>query len=252
LIWLAVGFGITAFLYASVGFGGGSTYSALLVLVRTKVSLIPVIGPICNIIVTIGGTFRYSQAGLMPWRRLLPLVLISAPCALLGGLTPIKEPVFLSLLAISLGVAGLGLLFQTPRGFAGADIFRPRRAFWRDLIVSAALGFLAGLVGLGGGIFMAPYLHFTHWGQPKQIAATASAYILINSTAGLIGQVLKMLGSTDFTQVLTFWPLAAAVFLGGQLGSGTGIKWLSPSVLRRATGVLILFVASQLAWKLWA
>jgi uncharacterized protein len=249
--WLAVGFGITAFLYASIGFGGGSTYSALLVLVRTKVSLIPIIGPICNIIVTIGGTIRYSQAGLMPWRRLLPLVLISAPFALLGGLTPIKEPLFLSLLAISLAVAGLGLLFQAPMSVAGADVLRSRSAFLRDMVVSAALGFLAGLVGLGGGIFMAPYLHFTRWAQPKQIAATASAYILINSTAGLIGQVLKIFGSTDFAQILMFWPLAAAVFIGGQLGSGVGIKWLSPPFLRRATGVLILFVASQLAWKLW-
>jgi uncharacterized protein len=250
MIWLTLAFFVTALLYATVGFGGGSTYSAVLALVKTKVALIPVIGPLCNVIVSSGGTARYVRAGLMPWRKILPLALVAAPFALLGGLTPIKEIVFLSLLAVSLAVAGLTLLVQHPPSDIAGTIGRSSAAQYRDLVVSAAIGYLAGLVGLGGGIFLAPYLHFTRWAAPKQIAASAALYILINSTAGLVGQFWKLRGDSVLSEVTAYWPLAVAVLIGGQIGSIIGIKWVSPPLIRRATGALILFVAAQLAWKL--
>ncbi len=250
MIWLTIGFFVTAMLYASVGFGGGSTYSALLALVKTDFRLIPVIGPICNIVVTTGGTIRYHRAGLVPWRRMAPLVLISAPMALLGGRTPIKEPLFLGLLAAGLVVAGLTLLLQKTASEGLA--LQPRTPAFQaaDFVVSAGIGFLSGLVGLGGGVFLAPYLHFTKWAGAKRIAATASAYILINSIATLTGQVLKLRASGDVPDFSHYWPLVVAVLVGGQIGSIVGIKALTPLMVRRATAILILYVAGNLVWKL--
>jgi len=261
-----------------VGFGGGSTYNALLALAGVDYRILPAVALSCNILVVIGGTWRFHAAGLMPWKRALPLVVISAPFAWAGGLTPIKETLFLSLLAGSLLIAGLALLMQ--REEAGDDEPSPlrlgqpsadqvslpsrlregpgegrgttlnRKATIADLLTGVGVGYLAGLVGIGGGIFLAPYLHITRWAHSKQIAATASLFILINSIAGLSGQLLKLGGSGSLPDVAAYWPLGLAVLIGGQIGSFAGITLLSPTLVKRATGVLILYVAGQLVWKL--
>ena len=273
MTWLTPAFFLTALLYASVGFGGGSTYNALLALADVDYRLLPAVALTCNILVVIGGTWRFHKAGLMPWKRALPLVVISAPFAWLGGLTPIKETLFLSLLAGSLLVAGLALLFQRDapepsplrldqpeadqvslpsrlREGLGEGQLLHRKATIADLLTGAGVGYLAGLVGIGGGIFLAPYLHITRWAGAKQIAATASLFILVNSIAGLGGQLLKLGGSGALPDVAAYWPLALAVIIGGQIGSFAGTKVLSPTLVKRATGVLILYVAGQLVWKL--
>ncbi len=273
MTWLTPAFFVTALLYASVGFGGGSTYNALLALAGVDYRLLPAVALTCNILVVIGGTWRFHKAGLLPWKRALPLVVISAPFAWAGGLTPIKETLFLSLLAGSLLVAGLALLFQRDapessplrldqpeadqvslpsrlREGLGEGQSLHRKATIADLLTGAGVGYLAGLVGIGGGIFLAPYLHITRWAGAKQIAATASLFILVNSIAGLSGQLLKLGGSGTLPDVAAYWPLALAVIVGGQIGSFAGTKVLSPVLVKRATGVLILYVAGQLVWKL--
>jgi uncharacterized protein len=248
-IWLAPAFFGTALLYASVGFGGGSTYNALLALAGVDYRILPAIALSCNILVVIGGTWRFHRAGLLPWRRALPLVLVSAPFAWAGGLTPIKETLFLALLAASLFLAGLALLFQA--GAADDTGQQSRTMHLGDLLTGAGVGYLAGLVGIGGGIFLAPYLHYRRWAAAKQVAATASLFILVNSVAGLVGQVTK-LGTAGLSSVGANGPLLLAVIAGGQMGSLLGIKILSPQLVRRATAVLVLYVAAQLAWKLIA
>ena len=112
---LVAAFFLTALLYASVGFGGGSTYIALLVLAGISAQLVPVVAPLCNIVVVTGGTIRFAREGLVPWRRVMPLVLVSAPLAYLGGLTPIKQATFIAILGLSLFVAGVLLLVQRSR-----------------------------------------------------------------------------------------------------------------------------------------
>jgi uncharacterized membrane protein YfcA len=248
MTWLSPAFFVTALLYASVGFGGGSTYNALLALAGVDYRLLPAVALTCNILVVIGGTWRFHKAELLPWRRALPLVVISAPFAWLGGLTPIKETLFLSLLAGSLFVAGVALLLQKDR--ADAETVPDRKATIADLLTGAGVGYLAGLVGIGGGIFLAPYLHITRWAGAKQIAATASLFILVNSVAGLGGQLLKLGSTGALPDVAAYWPLALAVIIGGQIGSFAGTKVLSPTLVKRATAVLILYVAGQLVWKL--
>lgn len=248
MTWLTPAFFLTALLYASVGFGGGSTYNALLALADVDYRLLPAVALTCNILVVIGGTWRFHKAGLLPWKRALPLVVISAPFAWAGGLTPIKETLFLSLLAGSLFVAGAALLLQKDR--ADEETVPDRKATIADLLTGAGVGYLAGLVGIGGGIFLAPYLHITRWAGAKQIAATASLFILVNSVAGLGGQLLKLGGAGALPDVAAYWPLALAVIIGGQIGSFAGTKVLSPTLVKRATAVLILYVAGQLVWKL--
>lgn len=243
---LIAAFFATALLYASVGFGGGSTYTALLALGATDYRILPFISLACNVIVVTGGTVRYARAGLIPWRRVMPLVVASAPMALLGGLTPIKQPVFMTLLGASLLVAGLLLLIQREPESAAAD--RPANPVI-DAMLGGGIGYFSGLVGIGGGIFLAPLLHLMRWGNARAIAATASLFILVNSLAGLVGQGVKLGDAGALGVVTDYWPLAVAVLIGGQIGSWAGITILSQSLVRRATGVLILYVAIQLLWK---
>jgi uncharacterized protein len=246
VLGLAVAFFVTAALYASVGFGGGSTYTALLTLGGVDFSILPAVSLICNVIVVGGGAVRYIRAREVDWARVLPLVLVSAPFALLGGLTPIKQDTFTLILALALLVAGLLLLFQQKTEVSTA----PRnKASAFDYLAGAGTGYLAGLVGIGGGIFLAPILHFTRWGSPRAIAATACLFILVNSLAGLIGQATK-LGASGISGLTDYWPLAIAVLIGGQIGSFASLNLLSQSLVRRATGLLILYVAGQLLWKM--
>ena len=174
---------------------------------------------------------------------------MAAPFAWAGGLTPVREAIFLALLAGSLMIAGVALLFQREASSAAAKPLLQRATRVADLGTGAVIGYLAGLVGIGGGIFLAPYLHITRWAATRQVAATASLFILVNSIAGLIGQMMK-LGSAQLPALGAYWPLGVAVVLGGQLGRFAGIRVLPPLWVRRATALLVLYVAGQLIWKI--
>lgn len=237
-------FAVTAALYASVGFGGGSTYNALLVLAETDYRVLPAIALTCNIIVVTGGTLRYAREGVMPWRRALPIALIAAPFAWAGGRAPISQDMFIGLLGLGLMIAGLLMLVQRDR-----EITDTRRTGWQDYGIGAGIGYFSGLVGIGGGIFLSPFLHLTRWGQARPIAATASLFILINSIAGLAGQLMKLGGAGVEAAAAAYWPLALAVLVGGQLGTHLGLRLLSEAWIRRVTAVLVLYVATRLIWQ---
>jgi uncharacterized membrane protein YfcA len=237
---LAALFGLVALIYASVGFGGGSSYTALLTFTGIEPKLIPVISLCCNIVVVTGGAIRFWRAGLIDWKSVLPLLLASAPLAFLGGLAPLKEVTFLVILGSALLLCALALVLPQER-LPHLNVPKPL-----VLGLSAAVGLLAGLSGIGGGIFMAPVLHLIRWAEAKRIAAFASLYILVNSITGLAGQLLK--GGIDaFVEpAATFWPLLLAVLVGGQLGSALGIKLFSPAWLRRVTAILVGYAAVRL------
>lgn len=114
------------------------------------------------------------------------------------------------------------------------------------LLLSSVVGLLAGLSGIGGGIFMAPVLHIIRWADARRIAAFASLYILVNSITGLTGQLIKN-GPESFAEpAATYWPLLLAVLVGGQIGSALGIKLFSPLWLRRVTAILVAYAAIRL------
>ncbi|QKG71403.1 sulfite exporter TauE/SafE family protein [Erythrobacter mangrovi] len=241
MIILAVGFFLTAILYASVGFGGGSTYSALLALSGIDYRIFPLLSLACNIVVVTGGSIRFARARVTPWRGALLLTAIAAPAAFVGGLTPIDEAAFLAILGASLVLTGLTLLVPLKEREG-----EPTRAARFMPLAAAPLGYLAGLVGIGGGIFLAPLLHLARWNAPRAIAATASLFILINSIFGLGGQILKGGAGRLALAVDTGLPLLVAVAIGGQIGSLLALRYLPQTWIRWATAALTIWVGGRL------
>ena len=238
---LIAAFFLTALLYAAVGFGGGSTYSALLALTGFDYRLLPVLSLACNIVVVTGGTIRFARAGLLPWRKAGLLTAIAAPAALLGGLTPIGERGFLLLLGVSLVLTALTMLLPLAQ-----RVGEPHRAARFVPMIAAPLGYLAGLVGIGGGIFLAPLLHLLRWNEARAIAATASLFILVNSLFGLAGQMVKNDAATLGAAVSGGLPLLLAVAVGGQVGSLLAVRFLPQRAIRWATALLVGSVGARL------
>lgn len=248
ILGLALLFAITAALYASVGFGGGSTYIALLALASLDYRALPVIALLCNIIVVTGGTIRFQSRGLIDWSRIWPILLLSVPAAWLGGRMVLERDSFMLLLGLSLAAAGILLITEpfirraggeTQKGqLTGHKLFAPA--------IGTGIGFLSGMVGIGGGIFLAPILLLTRWSDSRRIAATASVFILVNSAAGLAGQIMKSGWSLGADALIAYWPLFFAVLLGGQIGSLLASKALPEIWIRRLTALLILYVALRI------
>ena len=239
---LVVAFFVAALLYASVGFGGGSTYTALLALAEIDYRLLPLLSLACNIVVVAGSSLRFARAKVTPWRSALLLTGVAAPAALLGGLTPIDEATFLTILGASLVLTALTLLLRPRDTATGA----PPRFAGLMPVLAVPLGYLAGLVGIGGGIFLAPFLHLTRWDSARAIAATASLFILVNSLFGLAGQLLKG-GTGRLGAAIDFGlPLLVAVAIGGQIGSLLALKYLPQRWIRYGTAALTAWVGGRL------
>lgn len=247
MIALVVPFFITAILYAAVGFGGGSTYNALLVLAEIDYRILPSIALVCNLIVVSGGTYRFARAGHVDLKCVLPWIIASVPAAWLGGYMDISETMFVGLLGFSLFVAGMRMLWAKEYN---QKLFIKQYRFV-PLVFGSGLGLLAGMVGIGGGVFLAPILYLLHWDTPKKIAATCSIFILVNSAAGLVGQLAKLSDMEQAISIENYWMLFFAVFIGGQIGSYVGAKRLNPNILRFMTALLILYVAVRLIWSWW-
>jgi uncharacterized membrane protein YfcA len=246
---LPIIFFITAALYASVGFGGGSTYNAVLILSGADFRIVPLIALACNILVVSGNTFRYGITGNLNWRALLPALALSVPLAWLGGRIPVSEFVFYALLGVTLLLTGLSMLFQNRWKRTNEDASPPSALIL--LPVGAGTGFLAGLVGIGGGIFLAPVLYWIRWSHEKAIAAACSLFILLNSLSGLAGQATKLNNVGTLQLATPYLPLLPAVLIGGWIGNRFGVLKMQPAHLRRGTAILILIVAVRLLYKVW-
>jgi uncharacterized membrane protein YfcA len=242
MIGLVATFFLTALLYASVGFGGGSTDNALLVLGGVDYRAIPVIALLCNLIVTSLGSWRFARAGEIEWRRVWPLFTLSVPLAWVGGRIVVPQLWFVGLLSGSLIVAGLAMLWRRealPEGTTTG-------VTWREPVIGGALGLLAGMVGIGGGIFLAP-IHLMRWGGAKAIAGTCALFILVNSIAGLAGQLAKSgVGAVGAT-VAAHGLLFPAVAIGGLAGAIIGATRLKARHVAVLTALLVLYIGGQLA-----
>lgn len=243
MLVLAPLFLVTALIYGAAGFGGGSTYTALLALWNPDPAVVPVVSLCCNIIVVSIGAWRFGGAGHVDLARIWPLFAASVPMAFVGGMLPVPQVVFIGLLALSLLVAGALLLWQ-PRARTGLPPVRYGR--WLEPAVGGALGLLAGIVGIGGGIYLAPVLHLLRWGSAHAIAGTSAVFILANSLSGLGGQLAKSASGAGAI-LAAHLLLLPAVAIGGLVGSALGARRFEPHLLRVLTALLILFVAAQLA-----
>lgn len=244
--WLAGAFLVTALLYSSVGFGGGSTYTALLVFSGLQISLVPIISLACNLAVTSTGTWKANRAGLYQASGVWLILAFSVPAAFLGGLTPISDTSLIWLLGLSLFVASVQLAWTTfgnARSEASLPQQRPR---WLAPTIGAAIGYLSGLVGIGGGIFLAPVLHVLGWDSPRKIAALATAYIAANSLAGLAGKLIAQAGTNDLMALTAYSPLLASVLIGSWFGHRFMLGVFPERLVKGLTAALILIVAVRL------
>lgn len=236
-------FGI-ALLYASVGFGGGSSYLALLAWYELPVTQVRLTSLICNIVVVTGGTYTFHRHGHLNLRKSLPIVLFSVPAAFAGGAYRLKEEVFFTMLGVSLIIAAFAMWWQASalNNQSQREVLSAYRP-WHNAVLGGGIGFLSGLLGIGGGIFLAPMLHLLRWDQPKAIAATASFYILVNSISGILGQMTTAPVNIDWTFTVL---LMAAVLAGGQLGSRMGAVWWNAATVKKVTALLVAYIGFQI------
>ena len=241
-------FFVVALLHSMVGFGGGSSYIALMVLFEVPYEVLPKIALVCNIIVVGGGSYHFIKKGHFRWDLFWPFILGSIPLSFLGGITPISKEIFLIILGGVLLFSGLNLFCTTTRG--NEEKVKPT-SIAKKISVGAIIGFISGLVGIGGGILLSPLLLNMRWGGAKSVTGVASVFILVNSIFGVFGQFLKS-GTFSISGFDGFLALFLAVFLGGQIGSQMSAGKLSPYFVRLATAGLVIFVGGRLIFSYFA
>ena len=245
MIILTVLFFITAILYSSVGFGGGSTYLALMLIWEIPYYIFPIIALFCNIIVVSGNSINFVRSGNIKLKLILPYLIGSIPFAFIGASISLEKEIFEILLFLVLIVAGLFLLLEN-------NIYNKKNLkinsipTFISIFIGSLIGFVSGIVGIGGGIFLSPILFLLKAGYPKHITSAASLFILINSIFGVAGQLTKEIVLDQF---LNYWPLFLAVLIGGQIGSYLNIKFLSNKALVLFTSLLIIFIAMRLGFR---
>ena len=247
MIILSILFFVTAVLYSSVGFGGGSTYLALLLIWGVPYFIFPLIALSCNIIVVSGNCFNYIRAGNLNLKLLIPYLIGSIPLAFIGGSLPIEKRLFEILLFLVLAIAGILLLLNF-RSYDDKEESYRNVPIIISILIGGVLGFISGVVGIGGGIFLSPILFLIRAGKPKHIVTTASLFILINSFSGIIGQITK---NAVLNEISNYWYLLLIVLVGGQLGNFLNLKIFPTRILALVTAGLVLFVAIRMGTKLF-
>ena len=247
MLLLAILFLATAILYSSVGFGGGSTYLALLLIWGVPYFIFPVIALSCNIIVVSGNCFNYIRTGNLNLKLLLPYLIGSIPLAFIGGSLPIEKRFFEILLFLVLTAAGILLLLNFKSYDDKEENYR-KIPIPVSILIGGVLGFISGIVGIGGGIFLSPILFLIRAGRPKHIVTTASLFILINSVFGIFGQLTK---NAVINEIPNYWYLLVAVLIGGQLGNFLNLKIFPTRILALVTAILVIFVALRMGFKIF-
>jgi len=247
MVLLAILFLFTAILYSSVGFGGGSTYLALLLIWEIPYFIFPVIALSCNIIVVSGNCFNYIRAGNLNLKLLIPYLVGSIPLAYIGGSLPIEKKLFEILLFLVLATAGTLLLFNF-KSYNDREESYQKIPIPISIVIGGILGFISGVVGIGGGIFLSPILFLIRADRPKHIITVASLFILINSISGIIGQLTK---NDVLIEIQNYWYLLIAVLIGGQIGNFLNLKIFPVRILALVTASLVLLVAIRMGIHLF-
>lgn len=231
---------VAALLYSSVGHAGASGYLAAMALFGLAPEVMRPTALALNILVASLATYRYTRAGQNDIRLLIPFAVASIPAAFIGGLIYVPHGIYKPLIGIVLLFSALHLA-RTARKAPTADraVKRPKLA--AALATGAGLGLLAGLSGTGGGIFLSPLLLFMHWAPTRSVSGVASAFILLNSIAGLAGTTFQV-GSLP--EALPLW--AAAVLAGGLIGTHLGTKRLSIPGIRYLLALVLIMAGGKM------
>lgn len=244
LFFLMPVFFIISFFYSAVGLGGGSAYIAVLAISGISYTFIPTLALSLNLIASGSSWIGYKKSGHFQPSLLLPLVLASVPAAFLGGLIHFSEKFFYLLLGSVLLVVALWI-FLSPEIQPSHKPIAPFIKWSIRLGIGMGLGFLAGVVGIGGGIFLGPVLLGLGWTNAKQTAAVTSGFIFLNSLSGLLAHLSKQIPD------LSIWlPLITVVLLGGLLGSYTGSHRFSTKLVQKSLGVVLFFASIMIGAKI--
>ena len=236
LAFLFVAVGVIAFLYSSVGHAGASGYIAVMTLWGIAPTVIRPTALVLNILVACIGAFQFWRAGHFAWKLFWPFALLSIPAAYFGGYLQPSASALRILIGLVLLFSALRLIF---RRHDPAETVTPSQP--TAISVGAGLGFLAGLTGTGGGIFLTPLLLFCRWAHIRQAAAVSALFILVNSIAGLVGYFSKVHSIPSLGFVL-----AAAAIIGGTVGSHFGSKRFAVRVISLVLATVLLVAGMKL------
>lgn len=236
LALLTIGIFVIAILYSSVGHAGASGYIAVMSLLSVAPASIKPTALVLNILVASIGTWQFWRAGHFSWRLFWPFALLSVPLAFVGGYVDLPAHHFKVLVGAILLYSAVRFLLRPP---VELDPREPQRAL--ALLAGGGIGLLSGLTGTGGGIFLTPLLLFMHWARAKTAAAVSALFILLNSIAGLLGN----LGSTNHFPTFAL-VLVAAAAAGGALGSYVGSRRFDPVLIKRCLAVVLLIAGAKL------
>jgi len=228
-----------AFLYSSVGHGGASGYLAVLSFFTFAPSFMSATALILNILVSAVALVAFSKAKHLESSLTWPFIVTSVPAAFLGGLVHVSPRIYQLILAVVLLITGLRFLLESLSFKDGLALSIPPLLI--SLPVGAFVGFVSGLVGVGGGIFLSPLILVMNWADPKRTAATSAAFILVNSISGVFGRI-----SAGTFALGSLVPFLIAAFIGGLLGSHFGAVRYSGKTIRRVLGVVLLVAAAKL------
>jgi uncharacterized protein len=231
---------LAALLYSSVGHAGASGYLAAMALVGVSPAVMKPTALTLNILVAVIAVTKFYRAGAFSWRLFWPLAAASIPCAYLGGALTLPGHLYKPLV-------GAILVYAAWRSFRTAHRPAPPKAERPPLLAllaaGAVLGFLSGLTGVGGGIFLSPLLLFFRWAEVRVISGVAAAFILVNSIAGLLG---VMTTAPSLPAALPYWAIAAVA--GGLVGAELGSRRLaSPTIQKLLALVLAIAGAKMIA-----
>lgn len=239
---LAAGMLVAAFGYASVGHGGASAYLAALALAGVAPSQMRPIALVLNILVSAIGTYKFWRAGYFRWRLFWPFAAVSIPLAFLGGAITLPGHAYKVLVGVVLIYAAWQLWHSARAGAEMREVRDPPLAW--AMLVGAALGLLAGLTGVGGGIFLSPLLLLLGWAGTKQTSAVAAPFILVNSIAGIAGAFTAKAA----TLPSQLWILALAVLIGGWLGAEYGSRRFTNPFIRRLLAVVLASAGAKMVF----
>lgn len=229
---------VVALLYSTVGHAGASGYLAAMALFGLAPAVMKPTALTLNILVAVIGTVRFTRAGFFSWRTFWPFAVTSIPASYIGGALSLPVPIYKSIVGVVLIYSAVRLFFSATK----ADQQEVREVpIAIALVIGAALGFLSGLTGVGGGIFLSPVLLLMGWAKTRETSGVAVTFILVNSIAGLLGHVQSV---ALIPHEVAYW--APAALIGGWIGTALGTRVLPVAQIRRWLSVVLVLAGLKL------
>lgn len=228
---------VVAFLYAAVGHGGASGYLALMALFSISPEVMKPTALLLNLFVSMTSFIQFYRGGHFQWKLFWPFAIASIPMAFLGGMVHVDAMVYKRILGLLLLLPIVRFMFfrNTP-----VERMKPART-GQSLAIGGGIGFLSGLIGIGGGIILSPVVLLLKWADQKQTAAISALFIFVNSLSGLGGQLVKGISFTP-----DMWTYVAVAFAGGLLGAYFGSIRFNQNIVRYLLASVLLVAAYKL------